>query len=136
MNIKDCVKWIEDLDAAPDSVLLTLRLIFDEPDPAASIEQDLRDLYVYPERLTDSYRPEWRAFIKQAISRELSHEQRADEHVLSAYLQTRLHERQLWAERTYKLGVEAIEQTQKVSQAGNVSPLPNAHKQMLEKMIQ
>ena len=50
--------------------LLALRLLFAPQEWTMDIEQDIRDLYVYPERLDSSYRDEWRRIAKRALFRE------------------------------------------------------------------
>ena len=40
--------------------LLALRLLFPPEHPVVRIDDEIRDLYVYPERLDSSYREEWR----------------------------------------------------------------------------
>ena len=48
-------------------LLLSLRVALDDPQPYLDLEQDIQDLYLYPERLTYSYPDEWRAYIRQQL---------------------------------------------------------------------
>lgn len=50
--------------------LLALRLMFSPNEWTMDIEQDIRDLYIYPERLDGSYRDEWHRIAKRALFRE------------------------------------------------------------------
>ena len=47
--------------------LLRLRLALDKPELYHDIEQDIHDLYAYPERLSFTYPDEWRIFIRQQL---------------------------------------------------------------------
>ncbi|RXJ73840.1 hypothetical protein CS022_07600 [Veronia nyctiphanis] len=49
--------------------LLLLRLALDKKEYACDIEQDIMDLYFFPERLVASYPDEWRAYIKRGLAR-------------------------------------------------------------------
>jgi hypothetical protein len=45
--------------------LLLLRVALDSETDNTDIEQDIQDLFLFPERLLDSYPDEWRAYIKR-----------------------------------------------------------------------
>ncbi len=47
--------------------LLSLRLALDCAQPYLDLDQDIQDLYTYPERLRFSYPDEWRVFIRQQL---------------------------------------------------------------------
>jgi hypothetical protein len=54
-------------------ILLRLRLALDMPEPYQDIDQDIKDLYAYPERLNLTYPEEWKITIRQQlIKREIS----------------------------------------------------------------
>ncbi len=55
--------------------LLRLRLAFDTPELYHNIDQDIQDLYAYPERLIYTYPKEWRIFIRQQLARHSVSEQ-------------------------------------------------------------
>jgi hypothetical protein len=48
--------------------LLLLRVALESPDDVTNIEQDITDLYLFPERLELSYKDEWLAYIKRALA--------------------------------------------------------------------
>ena len=47
--------------------LLLLRIALDDNKDNTDIRQDIHDLYLFPERLTDSYPDEWRAYIRRRL---------------------------------------------------------------------
>jgi hypothetical protein len=48
-------------------VLMRLRYAVDKPEFYHDIDQDIKDLYAYPERLTLTYPDEWNFFIRQQL---------------------------------------------------------------------
>lgn len=49
-------------------VLFALRLWFDDRDDIVDIDMDIAELDTFPERLFDSYRPEWEAYVARALA--------------------------------------------------------------------
>lgn len=47
--------------------LLLLRLALNDAVDNTDIAQDINDLYLFPERLTDSYPDEWRAYVRRRL---------------------------------------------------------------------
>ena len=47
--------------------LLRLRFALDKPELYHDIDQDIHDLYAYPERLQFTYPDEWRIFVRQQL---------------------------------------------------------------------
>ncbi|MDX1633747.1 MAG: hypothetical protein R3280_03865 [Marinobacter sp.] len=67
--------------------LLAIRLMFPPDHPAMDIEQDIRDLYSYPERLESSYRDEWERIACRALfDQGFRDHWRSDEENLARYL--------------------------------------------------
>ena len=54
-----------------DEALLAFRVLFDDPLDIVDLAQDLSDLTLYPERLKDSYRKEWEAYVLKALAFEI-----------------------------------------------------------------
>jgi hypothetical protein len=52
-------------------VLLAFRVLFDTPLDVVDLAQDIADLALYPERLKDSYRKEWEAYVLKALAFEI-----------------------------------------------------------------
>lgn len=54
-----------------DGVLLAFRVLFDDPLDIVDLAQDIADLAIYPERLKESYRKEWEAYVIKALAFEI-----------------------------------------------------------------
>ena len=54
-----------------DDVLLAFRVLFDDPLDIVDLAQDIADLALYPERLQESYRKEWEAYVLKALAFEI-----------------------------------------------------------------
>ena len=54
-----------------DDVLLAFRVLFDDPLDIVDLAQDIADLTLYPERLADSYRKEWEAYVVKSLALEI-----------------------------------------------------------------
>ena len=54
-----------------DETLLAFRVLLDEPLDIVDFAQDIADLAQYPERLKDSYRKEWEAYVIKALAFEI-----------------------------------------------------------------
>ncbi len=54
-----------------DEALLAFRVLFDDPLDIVDLAQDISDLTLYPERLKDSYRKEWEAYVIKALAFEI-----------------------------------------------------------------
>ncbi|MHC6647068.1 hypothetical protein ACYTPF_10915 [Alteromonas sp. HB246098] len=54
-----------------DEVLLAFRVLFDAPLDIVDLAQDIADLAIYPERLKESYRKEWEAYVLKALAFEI-----------------------------------------------------------------
>lgn len=67
--------------------LLAMRLIFPPDRVEVKIDQEIKDLYVYPERLETGYRDEWRAIAVRALfNHAFSEHWRSDRDNLDSYL--------------------------------------------------
>ena len=49
--------------------LLLLRVAFDDKNDVCDLHQDVMDLYLFPERLDESYTDEWRAYVRRALAK-------------------------------------------------------------------
>ena len=54
-----------------DDVLLAFRMLYDDPLDIVDLAQDISELALYPERLEESYRKEWEAYVVKAMAEEL-----------------------------------------------------------------
>ena len=67
--------------------LLAMRMLFPPDHVEVKINQEIKDLYVYPERLDTGYRDEWRAIATRALFRNAFDDHwRPDEENLERYL--------------------------------------------------
>ena len=132
MNIESLFDLTSDLRSATIEQLLALRLLLDDPEPAHSIEQDIEDLYEFPERLEQSYPQEWRAYIKRKINAKTRTGNRWDCDALKA----RLNDKESWFTQTYQQGCNAILFCQSLSDADNVSVFPSRYKMQLKKLLE
>ena len=61
------LKEILPLSRISIDLLLSLRFLYDTKSDVVDLKQDILDLSVVPERLSDSYRHEWEAYVLRAI---------------------------------------------------------------------
>lgn len=54
-----------------DEVLLAFRLRFDDPLDIVDLAQDISELSLFPERMEESYRKEWEAYVLKALAEEI-----------------------------------------------------------------
>ena len=54
-----------------EETLLAFRVLFDDPLDIVDLAQDIADLALFPERLKDSYRKEWEAYVLKSLAMEI-----------------------------------------------------------------
>jgi len=87
MSRIDLVKAAVDEQLNDSYDLLAMRMLFPPDHVEVKIEQEIRDLYVYPERLETGYRDEWRAIATRALFRNAFGDHwRPDEENLARYM--------------------------------------------------
>ncbi|MEQ5816270.1 hypothetical protein J3362_12215 [Marinobacter sp. NFXS11] len=87
MSRIDLVKTAVDEQLNDSCDLLAMRMLFPPDHVEVKIDQEIRDLYVYPERLDTGYRDEWRAIATRALFRDAFGDHwRPDEENLDRYL--------------------------------------------------
>jgi len=87
MSRIDLVKTAVDEQLNDSYDLLAMRLMFPPHHVEVKIDQEIKDLYVYPERLDTGYRDEWRAIATRALFRNAFDDHwRTDEDNLDRYL--------------------------------------------------
>lgn len=67
MNKKNLINAILELDDCHPVALLWYRMILDQQNDIVNLRQDVLDLYLFPERLHESYRHEWQVYIRKAL---------------------------------------------------------------------
>lgn len=87
MSRIDLVKAAVDAQLNDSYDLLAMRMLFPPDSVEVKIDQEIKDLYVYPERLDAGYRDEWRAIATRALFRNAFGDHwRSDEENLERYL--------------------------------------------------
>lgn len=87
MSRIDLVKAAVDEQLNDSYDLLAMRMLFPPDHVEVKIDQEIKDLYVYPERLETGYRDEWRAIATRALFRNAFGDHwRPDEENLDRYM--------------------------------------------------
>ena len=87
MSRIDLVKAAVDEQLNDSYDLLAMRMLFPPDHVEVKIDQEIKDLYVYPERLDTGYRDEWRAIATRALFRNAFGDHwRPDEENLDRYM--------------------------------------------------
>ena len=107
-------------EASPQLLLLT-RVIFDIDKNKSSLEQDIQDLYDYPERLTTSYVDEWRSWIKNVIHQQaFTENDKEDAVAVKHFLENQCIRREAEINRQYAKYLNIIEDVTAIAGASNV----------------
>ena len=124
----------EQLDNSYD--LLALRILFPPDSVVVKIEQEIRDLYVYPERLETSYRDEWRSIVARALIRNaFADHWRTDQENLNRYL-AYLRDHAIPRCVHDNIGVfRMLGEVLAISESENAVVFPDPRRQALMKMI-
>jgi hypothetical protein len=117
--------------------LLLLRLAFNNTQDIVDIEQDINDLYLFPERLASSYPDEWRSYIKRHLGKlGLNSDSLADilndQHQHHSQQLARLHQQVKCAEPQYNRLINILDEVRASQQSGNVVPLKTPLHRWLE----
>jgi hypothetical protein len=87
MNKIELVRQSVDQHLGNVNDLLAMRLIFPPEQSVVSIEKEILDLYLYPERLETSYQDEWKSIALKAVYKKGFPDQwRTDQDNLDVYL--------------------------------------------------
>ena len=112
------------------SLLLALRVLFDEPHDIVDLEQDIADLRYFPERLDASYRPEWEAFILRAlVKRYRAAKATPIEQLIDSVLSDVEHIQR--GNARYQQMLEIVEQARAVSGSDNTLVFPSNWRQQI-----
>lgn len=115
-------------------VLFALRLLFDKQKDISDLEQDIADLHHFPERISDSYRAEWEAYVRQEIIsylRQNSHTSPSDliDKILSDvdYIKQN--------DSRYQAMLTVIEDTQRIMASQNTRVFPTPWRQQITSLM-
>ena len=115
-------------------VLFALRLLFDKKKDITDLEQDIADLQHFPERISDSYRAEWEAYVRREIIaylRQNKHTAPSDliDKILSDVDYIKLHDSR------YQDMLLVIEQTQQIMASQNTRVFPTPWRQQITSLM-
>lgn len=117
--------------------LLLLRVAFDDKNDVCDLHQDVMDLYLFPERLDESYTDEWRAYVRRALAKASINEallmqimagEHAQDSDTSMYLKAKLTE----AKPTYLSLLAVLQKVQQQQSSQNVHSLSTPLHKWLE----
>lgn len=122
-------------DATPNFLLL-LRVVLDIDKKNSSLESDIYDLFQYPERLEESYRDEWRSWIKNTLHKNAFHnDKKNDAQSLMDYLDTQYLQRNKEIKDRFTEYSKVLEKVVAIQQSGNVKPFKSKLKSNLELLM-
>lgn len=124
------------LQDASAGFLLLLRLILDIDKKNSNLQQDIHDLFEYPERLENSYSDEWRSWIKNVLHRRAFRDRcKSDSDNLKDYIENQYTHRAEEINSRYAEYVTVLEKIAAINAANNVSPIKSRFKQTLELLV-
>ena len=116
--------------------LLALRLLFPPERVAVPIEDEVRDLYTYPERLNASYADEWRRIAIRAIFEGAFEDPGAsDEANLAQYMRYLREDAIPRCIETHRPLFRSLYEVLQVLESDNTVPFPDPEKRALMKLI-
>lgn len=125
------------LNEATPNFLLLLRVVLDVDKKASSLDKDIYDLFEYPERLDESYKDEWRSWIKNTLHRNaFRDDSKQDAICLKDFLENQYIHRADEIKTRYADYVEVLETVAAMRNANNVQPLKSRLKRNLEILMQ
>ena len=115
--------------------LLALRLLFDDPRDIVDLDQDIKDLEFFPERLAASYKQEWIAYIGRAIAAQCKSVDEDDERIYAGTIQSKANELQDRDDERYRRLLAFVSRAQGISENDNVVSMPNPLRKRLEDFL-
>jgi hypothetical protein len=130
-------KIAQDLNLSDRNIeeLLALRILFDDPKDIVDLDQDIKDLEFFPERLEASYRHEWVTFISRAIAKMCKSSSEASENKLTDAIQQQMKNVQSNDDQRYEQLMQFVALAQGIGQNGNVVSLPHPMRKKLEQFL-
>lgn len=118
------------------SDLLAMRLLFPPEQMVVTIEKEILDLYLYPERLQTSYRDEWKAIALRAVYKNgFSDQQRTDQENLDVYLGFLREEAIPRCTQDHSRLFQALEEVLAIQRSGNTITFPGPRRRSLMRLI-
>ncbi|GGW90550.1 hypothetical protein [Alteromonas halophila] len=115
-------------------VLLALRILFDKDGDIVNLDDDIRELAHHPERLNNSYRPEWEAYVTRAIAAELN--KHPDQNV-TQFVERILRDVEAVKDSSFRYDTlyEAVCRAGAVNDASNTSVFPTPWRQQIMALL-
>lgn len=113
-----------------DEVLFAFRVLYDDPLDIVDLEQDVSELALYPERLTESYRKEWEVYVLKAMAKAL----KANSHTSSAeFIESVMKQVEEIQETSdmFKRLIHHVQNAKSISQTKNAIVFPSPLRQQL-----
>jgi len=117
-----------------NDVLLALRLLYDDPNDIANIDKDVHDLVRHPERLQDSYRKEWEAYVRRSLVLALKETTLTSSAEFVQCIMREVENIQNNSERYFQLKA-CVEQAERIATAENTHLFPTPWRQQLMALL-
>lgn len=133
------IEWVrqsaeQHLDDIND--LLAMRLLFPPEHIVVSIDKEIQDLYVYPERLETSYRDEWRSIALKALYKNgFADHGRIDQDNLQAYIGFLRDQAIPRCIHDHFRLFQALEEILAIQRAGNTISFPDPRRKSVLRLI-
>jgi len=115
-------------------LLLALRFLYDTKNDVVDLKQDVSDLSVVPERLSDSYRQEWEAYVLRAIVLDMKDNEGIEPTVFINTMLERVDELKAESNELKSLSKQ-VEQADAINSANNTSTFPSPWRQQLMTLL-
>lgn len=117
-----------------NDVLLALRLLYDDPNDIVNIDKDIRDLVRHPERLHDSYRKEWEAYVRRSLVLAFKETTLTSSAEFVQHIMHEVDDIQNSSERYFQLKA-CVEQADRIAKADNTHLFPTPWRQQLMALL-
>ncbi|WP_394222296.1 hypothetical protein [Alteromonas gracilis] len=113
-----------------DETLLAFRVLFDNPLDIVDLAQDIADLALFPERLKDSYREEWEAYVLKSLAMEIKKQENLSPAEFIEQMMAKVEEVQQQND-TYNNLLRQVHLAKSVTQSENTFVFPTPLRQQL-----
>jgi hypothetical protein len=115
-------------------LLLALRFLYDTKDDVVDLKQDISDLSVVPERLSDSYRQEWEAYVLRAIVLDMKDNEDIEPTLFINSILERVEKLKTESDALKTLSKQ-VEQADAINSANNTCTFPSPWRQQLMTLL-
>lgn len=128
------LKEILPLSRISIDLLLSLRFLYDTKSDVVDLKQDILDLSVVPERLSDSYRHEWEAYVLRAIMLDMKDNHGVEPTEFINSMLNRVETVKTESDELKKLST-LVEQADAINSANNTCTFPSPWRQQLMTLL-